>query len=42
MGVRIEDDILITATGNELLSGSVPKEIADIEKLMRERSFFNK
>jgi Xaa-Pro aminopeptidase len=42
MGVRIEDDILITATGNELLSGGVPKEIADIEKLIREKSFFNK
>jgi Xaa-Pro aminopeptidase len=41
MGVRIEDDILITAAGNELLSGHVPKEIADIEKLMREKSFFN-
>ena len=41
MGVRIEDDILITATGNEILSGRVPKEIADIEKLMREKSPHN-
>jgi len=41
MGVRIEDDILITATGNEILSSRVPKEIADIEKLMREKSPHN-
>lgn len=41
MGVRIEDDVLITATGNEILSGRIPKEIADIEKLMREKSPHN-
>jgi Xaa-Pro aminopeptidase len=41
MGVRIEDDVLITAVGNEILSGRVPKEIADIEKLMREKSPHN-
>jgi Xaa-Pro aminopeptidase len=41
MGVRIEDDVLITDTGNEMLSGRVPKEIAEIEKLMREKSPHN-
>ena len=41
IGVRIEDDVLITGTGNEILSGRVPKEVADIEKLMREKSPFN-
>ncbi|WP_415899455.1 Xaa-Pro aminopeptidase [Neptuniibacter sp. QD48_11] len=34
IGVRIEDDILITAEGNENLTAAVPKEIAEIEALM--------
>jgi Xaa-Pro aminopeptidase len=34
IGIRIEDDVLVTLTGNEVLSRSVPKEIHDIEKLM--------
>jgi len=34
IGIRIEDDILITAEGNENLTAAVPKEIADIEALM--------
>jgi Xaa-Pro aminopeptidase len=41
IGVRIEDDVLITDGGGEILSGRVPKEIADIEKMMREKSPFN-
>ena len=32
-GVRIEDDVLVTKDGCDVLSSDVPKEIADIEKL---------
>jgi Xaa-Pro aminopeptidase len=35
IGVRIEDDILITPEGNVVLSSAVPKEIKDIEKAMK-------
>ena len=41
IGVRIEDDVLITPEGNEILSAGVPKEIAAIEKLMQEKSPHN-
>ncbi|KAJ3154156.1 hypothetical protein HDU86_004698 [Geranomyces michiganensis] len=34
-GVRIEDDVVITKTGIENLTGFIPKEIADVEKVMR-------
>ncbi len=34
IGIRIEDDILVTASGHENLSADAPKEIADIEHLM--------
>jgi Xaa-Pro aminopeptidase len=34
MGIRIEDDVLVTKTGNEVLTAAVPKEIADIEAVM--------
>lgn len=35
IGVRIEDNILITDTGNKNLTSSCPKEIADIEQIMQ-------
>jgi Xaa-Pro aminopeptidase len=38
IGVRIEDDILITKTGYELLSTKTPRKMQDIEKLMKEKS----
>lgn len=34
IGIRIEDDILVTADGSHNLTAAVPKEIADIETLM--------
>ena len=34
IGVRIEDDVLVTAKGNEVLSHHAPKTIADVEALM--------
>src|SRR5262249_32261407 len=36
LGVRIEDDFLVTETGCLALSQSIPKEIDDVERLMRE------
>ena len=35
IGVRIEDDVLITKDGNKVLSTGVPKEIDEIEKIMK-------
>ncbi len=34
IGIRIEDDILITKSGNKNLTEAVPKEISEIEALM--------
>ncbi len=35
IGIRIEDDVRVTEEGCEVFSQAVPKEIADIESLMR-------
>jgi Xaa-Pro aminopeptidase len=33
IGIRIEDDLLVTADGHEVLTSDVPKEIGEIEEL---------
>jgi Xaa-Pro aminopeptidase len=42
LGVRIEDDVLITETGYKFLSERLPRDAGEIEKIMatgaRERS----
>ncbi|MEO9254986.1 MAG: M24 family metallopeptidase, partial [Tepidiformaceae bacterium] len=35
-GIRIEDDVRVTATGNEILSAAIPKSIEAIEAIRRE------
>lgn len=35
IGIRIEDDVLITKTGNEVLTKNAVKTVADIESLMK-------
>jgi Xaa-Pro aminopeptidase len=35
IGIRIEDDVLITAKGNEVLTLNAPKTVSEIEEVMR-------
>jgi Xaa-Pro aminopeptidase len=32
IGIRIEDDVLVTVDGNEVLTAEVPKEVMDVER----------
>jgi Xaa-Pro aminopeptidase len=41
IGVRLEDDYIVTADGLERLTAAAPREIDDIEALMREPSWWN-
>jgi Xaa-Pro aminopeptidase len=36
LGVRIEDDVLVTADGYELLTGAAPRTASDVERVMAE------
>jgi Xaa-Pro aminopeptidase len=40
IGIRIEDDVLVTGAGCEIVSHDCPKEAADIEKVMARKSIF--
>ncbi len=41
IGIRIEDVILVTGTGKENLSAGAPREIAEIEALMKKKGIGN-
>ncbi|MBI4946441.1 MAG: aminopeptidase P N-terminal domain-containing protein [Bacteroidetes bacterium] len=41
IGIRIEDDVLITEMDPEVLSACVPKTMEEIEALMKKESLFN-
>jgi Xaa-Pro aminopeptidase len=41
IGIRIEDDILITADGYKNLSVGAPRTVAEIEKTMKQKSIFD-
>ena len=42
IGVRIEDNILITKDGHKNLSAFVPKTVEDIERIMKEEGILQK
>jgi Xaa-Pro aminopeptidase len=42
MGIRIEDDILVTDTGHEILSDELPRTVREIENIMKRSPEFVK
>jgi len=36
IGIRIEDDVLVTDAGCEVITAEAPKSVADVEALMRD------
>ena len=39
IGIRIEDNLLVTASGHQLLTAAAPKSVAEIEALMQGDQF---
>ena len=37
IGIRIEDDVAVTRTGHDVFTSDVPKDVADIEKTMKQK-----
>src|SRR5206468_2684770 len=37
IGIRIEDDVLVTDHGHEILTAEIPKDIEELERIARER-----
>jgi Xaa-Pro aminopeptidase len=41
LGIRIEDDVIVTEGGHEVITGGVPKLVPEIEALMKQGSSLN-
>ncbi len=41
VGIRIEDDVWIVPQGHRVISAAIPKEIKDIEKMMKQKGLGN-
>jgi Xaa-Pro aminopeptidase len=40
-GIRIEDDVVVTDSGHEVITGGVPKTVQEVEALMKQGSSLN-